>query len=211
VFTGLIEEVGAVRRVARSGAFQRLEVNAVAVLAETKVGDSININGACQTVVEMGGGFFAVETVAETLRLTTLGDLATGDPVNLERALRLQDRLGGHMVQGHVDGVGTVRSLRQNQGQWLLTIEAPAPLRRYIATKGSITVDGISLTVAEAGAETFTIAVIPHTFGSTALEKRRAGAAVNIEVDVVARYLERLLGAEEGPGMDLDHLRRLGY
>ena len=216
MFTGIVEEVGAVRRVARQGAFQRLEVEAEVVLEGTRIGDSVNINGACQTVVALEGRSFAVESVAETLERTTLGGLKAGDPVNLERALRLQDRLGGHLVQGHVDGVGTLRALDQSQRQWSLRVEAPPALRRYIAAKGSVAVDGISLTVAAVDAETFTIAVIPHTFGSTALARRRPGDPVNLEVDVVARYLERLLAlgpAQDGSTgpLDLDRLRGMGY
>lgn len=216
MFTGIVEEVGTVHRVARQGAFQRLEIAAETVLEGTRIGDSININGACQTVVQLDGRSFVVESVAETLKRTTLGQLKSGDPVNLERALRLQDRLGGHLVQGHVDGVGTVRRLDQSQRQWSLCVEAPPPLRRYIAVKGSVAVDGISLTVADVDADTFTIAVIPHTFGSTALARRRRDDPVNLEVDVVARYLERLLalgpaqGEAAGP-LDMDRLRGMGY
>lgn len=218
MFTGLVEEVATVRRLERQGDFQRLHLAARTVVEDARIGDSININGACQTIVDLSGDGFAVESVEETLKRTTLGDLKPGDAVNLERSLRPTDRLGGHLVLGHVDGVGRIRALEQRQRQWLLQVEAPAPLRRYIATKGSVTVDGISLTVAEAGDEAFTIAVIPHTFEATTLCHRRLGDRVNLEVDLIARYLERLLDSGRPPrtgpepdALSLDALRRMGY
>jgi riboflavin synthase len=212
VFTGLIEEVGAVRRVQRQGNFQRLEVGARRVLEGTRLGDSINVDGACQTAVEVGGDYFAVESVEETLKRTTLGALRPGDPVNLERSLRLEDRLGGHLVLGHVDGVGRICRLEQRQHEWLLSVEPPPELLRYIAFKGSIAIDGISLTVAQAEGRAFTAAIIPHTFNHTALGSKRRGDGVNLEVDLVARYVERLLRAgEPATGLTLEKMRDMGY
>ena len=213
MFTGLVEEIGTVARIARRGSFQRLEIAADTVLEGTQVGDSINISGACQTVVELGAASFAVESVEETLQRTTLGRLQVGNPVNLERALRLGDRLGGHLVQGHVDGVGRLRQLEQKADYWRLSIAPPAELSPYIAAKGSITVDGISLTVAAIDNESFTVAVIPHTFEHTTLSALGSRAELNLEVDVIARYTERLLTAApaEGRSLTLDHLRTLGY
>ncbi len=215
MFTGLIEEVGAVRRVQRQGAFQRLEISARLVLEGTRLGDSININGACQTAVELGADYFAVESVEETLKRTTLGALRPGDPVNLERSIRLQDRLGGHLVLGHVDGVGRISRIEQRQREWLLSVEPPAGLLRYIAFKGSVAIDGISLTVAQVEGGAFTAAIIPHTFDHTTLGKRRRGDAVNLEVDVIARYVERLLCAGADPasasGLTLEKMRDMGY
>ena len=214
MFTGLIEEVGAVRRLQRQGAFQRLEVSARLVLEGTRLGDSININGACQTAVEVGTDYFAVESVEETLRRTTLGSLRPGDPVNLERSIRLQDRLGGHLVLGHVDGVGRISRIEQRQREWLVSVEPPPELLRYIAFKGSVAIDGISLTVAQVEGRAFTAAIIPHTFDHTTLGRRRRGDAVNLEVDVIARYVDRLLRAGDpasGTGLTLEKMRDMGY
>ena len=214
MFTGLIEEVGAVRRLQRQGSFQRLEISARLVLEGSRVGDSININGACQTAVEIGTDYFAVESVEETLQRTTLGRLRPGDPVNLERSVRLQDRLGGHLVLGHVDGVGRISRLEERQREWLLSVEPPAELLRYLAFNGAIAIDGISLTVAQVEGRAFTAAIIPHTFDHTALGKRRRGDAVNLEVDVIARYVERLLRAGDpasGSGLTLEKMRDMGY
>ena len=214
MFTGLIEEVGTVRRIQRQGAFQRLEVSARLMLEGTRIGDSININGACQTAVALGADHFAVESVEETLRRTTLGALRPGDSVNLERSLRLQDRLGGHLVLGHVDGVGRISQMENRQHQWTLSVEPPPELLRYIAFKGSIAIDGISLTVAQVEGRAFTAAIIPHTFDYTNLAKRRRGDTVNLEVDVLARYVERLLhsgGQGSGSGLTLEKLSDMGY
>ena len=216
MFTGLIEEVGTVRRAERRGeGLRRLQIAAPSVCEDLGIGDSVNVNGACQTAVEVKGGAFEVESVAETLRRTTLGDLRPGSPVNLERSLRPADRLGGHLVLGHVDGVGTVRRLEVAGGDTVLEVTPPAGLDRYLATKGCIAVDGISLTLAGvAGDGTFTIAIIPHTLAHTTLSQVRAGDRVNLEVDVVARYVERLLKAGRSPGpggLTLDALRDLGY
>jgi riboflavin synthase len=202
-----------VRHIARQGEFQRMQIAAQRVLEDVKMGDSINVDGVCQTVVHFDPQSFSVETVSETLSRTTLGQFQSGRPVNLERALCPGDRLGGHIVQGHVDGVGHVRSVQERQGEWRIQITAPSALHRYIAEKGSITIDGTSLTVAELSDEGFTISVIPHTFDQTVLSQRRTGDAVNLEVDVLARYIERLLaaGADTSAGLSFESLRNLGY
>jgi riboflavin synthase len=184
VFTGIVEELGRVRR--RVGG--RFEFQAAAVLEDLKVGDSVAHNGCCLTVVEMGDGWYAVDAVDETLTRTNLGDLAEGDAVNLERPVRLLDRLGGHLVQGHVDAVGVVESAAPD-----LVVAAPDTILRYVVEKGSITVDGCSLTVVAVTSTTFSVAVIPHTAAVTTLGHRRPGQQVNLEVDVVAKYVERLL------------------
>ena len=219
MFTGLIEEVGRVHQLQKKGTLQRMEVKAGVILDDAGVGDSIDINGACHTVVELiGQQRFAVESVAETLQRTTMGQLGVGDPVNLERSLRTTDRLGGHLVLGHVDGVGTVRRFDETgEGNRILEIAPPEDLLRYIAPKGSIAVDGISLTVVNVTDTTFTVAIIPHTLDHTNLGQVAAGAHVNLEADVLARYVERLLSrphsAAETPagGLSLERLREMGY
>ena len=193
----------------RRDAFQQLEIAAERVLTGLQVGDSVNIDGVCQTAVAIGESSFAVETVAETLARTTLGTLGIGQAVNLERPLRADQRLDGHLVLGHVDGVARIRRRTERYGEHRFEIEPPPALARYIAAKGSVALDGISLTVAEVGGDAFTIAVIPHTFDNTTLSHRRAGDSVNLEVDVIARYVERLLG--EQPQLSFEDLRDMGY
>ena len=220
MFTGLIEEVGTVAalRAPRGGQLQRMELKADLVLEDAAVGDSIDINGACHTVVELlASEGFAVESVAETLARTTMGQLCVGDRVNLERSLRPTDRLGGHLVLGHVDGVGTLRRFEAVGEGRVLEVAPPAELSRYIAFKGSIAVDGISLTVADLLDESFTIAIIPHTLQHTNLSQVRPGSRVNLEVDVLARYVERLMtggNSRHNPpagGLSVESLRDLGY
>jgi riboflavin synthase len=193
MFTGIVEELGRVRAIARNDGGARLEIEAKAVLEDARIGDSIAVNGCCLTVVELGADIWSADAVTETLARTNLGDLRAGDPVNLERPVRLQDRLGGHLVQGHVDATGTVHSRTENpDGSVTLWFSAPASVLRYVVHKGSITVDGISLTVAALDDTGFAIAVIPHTQAVTTLGAAREGTRVNIEVDIVAKYLERL-------------------
>jgi len=213
VFTGIVEEIGHVRQITRQGEFQRMQISAQRVLEDVKMGDSINVDGVCQTVVHFDAQSFSVETVSETLSRTTLGQFQSGRPVNLERALCPGDRLGGHIVQGHVDGVGHVGSVQERQNEWRIQITVPSTLQRYIAEKGSIAIDGTSLTVADLSDEGFTISVIPHTFDYTILSQRRVGDAVNLEVDVLARYIERLLagGAGSNAGLSFESLRNMGY
>jgi riboflavin synthase len=195
VFTGLVEDVGSVARVELGAGTCLIEVRPAALpVDELAIGDSIAVDGVCLTVTARGGGVFAVTAVDETLRRTTLGDLAAGHPVHLERALRLGDRLGGHLVQGHVDGVGTIAGRRASGDNLEVTVGAPAPLLRYVVEKGSIAVDGVSLTVARADDNSFAVALIPHTVSVTALGQKEVGGRVNLEVDMIAKYVERLLG-----------------
>ena len=184
MFTGIVEELGRLRR--RDG--NRFEFSAGVVRAGLGIGDSVSHNGCCLTVVELGAGWYAVDVVEETLARTNLGALAPGDPVNLERPVRLADRLGGHLVQGHVDGVGVVVQPAPE-----LEVRAADEVLRYLVPKGSVTVDGCSLTVVAVGLDSFTIAVIPHTAAVTTLGTKGPGDEVNLEVDVVAKYVERLL------------------
>lgn len=190
MFTGIVEERGRLR--SRDG--NRFVFEAELVLEDAKIGDSIAHNGCCLTVVEMGAGWYAVDVVDESLSRTNLGELQPGDPVNLERPVRLADRLGGHIVQGHVDAVGEIVT-----GAPDLRVRMPAALARYVVEKGSVTVDGCSLTVVEALDDGFTVAVIPHTSEVTTLGHKGPGDHVNIEVDMVAKYVERLLVGFERP------------
>jgi riboflavin synthase len=184
MFTGIVEELGHVRSLEGG----RLVVAASLVPAGLGIGDSVAHNGCCLTVVEVGEGWYSVDMVAETLARTNLGDLRPGDPLNLERPLRLSDRLGGHLVQGHVDAVGTIVTPAPD-----LRVEAPASLLAYVVEKGSITVDGCSLTVVDVLPDGFTVAIIPHTSAVTTLGAKLAGDRVNLEVDMIAKYVERLL------------------
>jgi len=194
MFTGIVEELGTVRGVHPIGGGARLEIAATQVLDDTSIGASIAVNGCCLTVVELGADHWSADAVSETLDRTSLGGLRAGDPVNLERPVRLADRLGGHLVQGHVDAVGTVRERAPlPDGSTRMAFAAPDAVLRYVVEKGSIAVDGISLTVAAVGGDAFEIAVIPHTLAVTTLGARRPGDPVNLEVDVVAKYVERLL------------------
>ena len=194
MFTGIIEELGSVRAIDRREGGARLEIAATAVLADARPGDSIAVNGCCLTVVDRGDGWWAADAVVETLERTALGSLEPDDPVNLERPLRLSDYLGGHLVQGHVDAVGRVAARTPLADQSTrFTFSAPADVLRYIVEKGSITVDGISLTVAALGDDAFDVAVIPHTLAVTTLGHKDRGAAVNLEADLIAKYVERLL------------------
>jgi riboflavin synthase len=204
VFTGLVEEGGRIRDVRPAQGGARLSIGARRVLEDLALGDSVAVNGACLTAVEIDAEGFAVDCVAETLRRTTLGGLGAGDAVNLERPMRLGDRLDGHLVQGHVDGVGHVRAVRPEGESAVLEVAAPAALLRYVVEKGSIAVDGVSLTVAERLADAFTAALIPHTMAVTTLGPQALGRAVNLEVDVVAKYVESLAAPYRPFGKDAE-------
>jgi riboflavin synthase len=196
MFTGIIEELGTVRAVTPDAGGARIEITASRVLDDAELGASIAVNGCCLTVVELDADHWAADAVTETLDRTSLGALRAGDPVNLERPVRLVDRLGGHVVQGHVDAVGTVSDRSPlPDGSTRMTFAAPAGVLRYVVEKGSVTVDGISLTVAALDDDggTFSVAVIPHTLAVTTLGARAPGDPVNLEVDVLAKYVERLL------------------
>ena len=193
MFTGLVEEAGRIERIEERPGGRHLWVTAARVLGDLRIGDSIALNGCCLTAVTVEPGRFAVEAVPETLRRTTLGAWREGERVNLERPLKLDQRLGGHLVQGHVDGVAVVRSVVAEGAGRRVALDVPAPLARFVAEKGSLTVDGMSLTVAACAGASCEVALIPHTLEVTVAGEYGPGRRVNLEVDLLARYLARLL------------------
>jgi riboflavin synthase len=198
MFTGIVEELGSVRSVTANEGGARFVFESEIVLDDVELGASIAVNGCCLTVTAHDETTWSADAVIETLARTNLGDLAPGDGVNLERPVRLADRLGGHMVQGHVDATGTVRNREpQPDGSELITIDAPDDVLRYVVHKGSITVDGVSLTVARRADDAFAVALIPHTLAVTTLGARAPGSRVNLEADLIAKYVERLMLSRE--------------
>ena len=197
MFTGIVEELGTIRSIQVKPQDAILEIQANDVLSDAKVGDSIAIDGACLTIRFLTSETFTVDASAETLRRTTLGERKVGDHVNLERSLRLSDRLGGHLVLGHVDEVATIRSWKDEGDASVMQITMSRTTKPYVAYKGSITIDGVSLTVSNVHADAFEVTLIPHTKDVTTLGTKRNGAKVNLEVDIVARYLETLLKNSE--------------
>jgi riboflavin synthase len=215
MFTGIVEEMGAVASMEHTLQGTRLTILASAVMGDLKIGDSISINGACLTVVTKGGQSFVVEVSPETLSVTTLGRLTGGAPVNLERAMKLNERIGGHLVAGHVDGVGTIRSRQQEGNAIMFVIEAPREILRYCVPKGSVTVDGISLTINDLADHSFSVAVIPHTAAVTTLGLKQVDDPVNLEADLIGKFVERLLQQrsqlpQRTPVVDKDYLQKRG-
>ena len=193
MFSGIVEEMGAVKSLVPGLAGARLSILAGIVLKDLQLGESVSVSGACLTAAEVGETDFAVDVSVETLGVTTLGTLTAGAAVNLERALKLNDRLGGHLVTGHVDGTGILRERMQTGNTLLLTLEVPAPILRYCIPKGSITVDGVSLTINSVSENGVSVAIIPHTAKVTTLGIKQPGDAVNLESDLIGKYVERLL------------------
>ncbi len=197
MFTGIIEELGVVEAIEDQGDAVRLTVRGPHVTTDAALGDSISVNGCCLTVAQRDGETFTADVMRETLGKTSLGILVPGGKVNLERAVTAATRLGGHIVQGHVDGTGTVVR-REPSAHWeVVEVSMPDGLSRYLVDKGSVTVDGISLTVVSAGTDSFTVSLIPETLARTTLGFKQAGDPVNLEVDVIAKYVERLLGHDQ--------------
>jgi len=208
MFTGLVEALVPVQRIVAEGTARRLTLDVGPIAAETKLGDSIAINGACLTVVQILGTTLAFQAGSETLQRTNLGQLRIGDRVNIERALRVGDRLGGHLVQGHVDGLGTIRD-RRREGEWeFVRFTCPTTLSQQMVPKGSITVDGISLTIVDATDDGFSVALIPHTLAATTLGSKQPGATVNLETDILAKYVWKCL---RGSNITLDTLKQAGF
>lgn len=215
MFSGIVEEMGAVTVLRKTLAGARLTILASTVLDDLKIGDSVSVNGICLTVVSRSERDFSVEVSPETLSVTTLGGFAVGMPVNLERAMKLNERIGGHLVAGHVDGVGVIRNRQQDSNAILFTIGAPPEILRYCVTKGSITVDGISLTINAMTEQGFSVAIIPHTAKVTILGLKQVNDPVNLESDLIGKYVERLL-QERGQlpkptiSIDTDYLQKRG-
>ncbi|MFQ6002742.1 MAG: riboflavin synthase [Candidatus Zixiibacteriota bacterium] len=193
MFTGIIEEIGKIEKISKYGHNLTLKISASKILGDLKVGDSININGACQTVIETDADSFTVEAVEETLRKTTLSQLKKNDPVNLERSFRFSDRLGGHLVTGHIDCVGKIKSVVKRDGSFLYEFELPEKYLAYLVEKGSVALDGISLTVVEVLKDSFSVSIIPFTLGNTTLGIKKVGDLVNIETDLIGKYVQRIL------------------
>ena len=203
MFTGIVEEVGRLKSLDGG----RIEISCAKVLSDVKIGDSINTNGICLTVVDFGENFFAADVMPETLRRTSLAD----KNFNLERALKLGDRFGGHIVSGHIDGVGKILSVRAEGNALLVNVAAENFLLRQIAPKGSVALDGISLTVVDAGGENFSVSMIPHTREVTNFKFKRVGSTVNIETDVLAKYVDRLLNFKAAPDITKNFLEANGF
>ncbi|WP_027351991.1 riboflavin synthase [Desulfotomaculum nigrificans] len=200
MFTGIVEEIGTLKGITKGPDSAKLHILAAKVLADVKVGDSIAVNGVCLTVTTFGDGAFTADVMAETLAKTNLRELRPGSKVNLERALRLGDRLGGHLVSGHVDGVGTIVALERQDIATLVTIEAPPQVMKYIIKKGSVAIDGTSLTVVDFDQNKFQVSLIPHTAHATVLGGKKIGETVNLEADILGKYIERLMqGRQEQP------------
>ena len=217
MFTGIIQAIGSIAALQRRDGDVRLAIDAGTLpMTDVNLGDSIAVSGVCLTVVEKTASGFSADVSGETLRRTQLGSLCVKDAVNLEKALTLETRLGGHLVSGHVDGIGTITARKEDSRSVQFTVQAPAQLARYIAVKGSICVDGVSLTVNAVDGAVFELNIVPHTLTATTLHEYRAGRQVNLEVDLVARYLERLLLGEHAadptaPAVDVGLLARSGF
>lgn len=194
MFTGIVEEVGSIKNVLAGGESGEIGIRAKKVLENTKIGDSIAVNGVCLTVTSLQADGFTADVMPETLRRTNLGKLKSGDPVDLERAMAADGRFGGHIVSGHIDGLGQIVQMRHEGNAVWVRIQAPAEILRLIVEKGSIAIDGISLTVASVSSDDFQVSIIPHTGSETILLKKKPGDQVNLENDIVGKYVQRLLG-----------------
>ncbi|MCM1008497.1 MAG: riboflavin synthase [Ruminococcus flavefaciens] len=215
MFTGIIEEVGIVKSIQKGAISSFIQINADTVLGGTHIGDSIAVNGVCLTVTDLTGNSFQADVMNETLSRSSLGSLKTGSPVNLERAMSAQGRFGGHIVSGHIDGTGVISSVKQDGIALWYTINTGSEILRYIVEKGSIAIDGISLTVAKVTANDFSVSIIPHTASQTVLSSKKAGDTVNLENDIIGKYVEKLLNPNEKKSeksrITMDFLAKNGF
>jgi riboflavin synthase len=218
MFTGIIEGLGTLAAVRSAGQGKRLAIEAGFSLNSTKIGDSIAVNGACLTAVVIAGSRFEVDAAPETLQRTILGQAKIGDKVNLERALRLSDRLDGHLVSGHVDGIGTISNRTPLANAIIITVTVPSSLTRYMIEKGSVAVDGVSLTINKVGPDFFEVSIIPHTAGLTTVGAKKPGASVNIETDLIGKYIEKFMqtpasseGVPKKSNIDMAFLAKSGF
>ena len=213
MFTGIIEELGIIRKISISGHSGSITIEASKVLEGTRIGDSIAVNGICLTVTSMAGDSFTADIMAETVRRSSLKGAVSGDKVNLERAMAADGRFGGHIVSGHVDGTGTIIGMHREENAVWVTISAEPSIMKFIVEKGSVCLDGISLTVAKVGTTDFSVSVIPHTGEETTLLRKKTGSLINIENDVVGKYVERLLNFKnnESTGITMDFLEKYDF
>ena len=215
MFTGIVEEIGYIGKIVRGQSSIRLVIECAKVLSDVKIGDSIAVNGICLTVAERGDDYFLADVMPETIRKTSLYTLNVSDLVNLERALRVSDRLGGHIVSGHIDGTGTVQGRFEEDNAIWLTIEASPDILKYIVVKGSVTLDGVSLTVADVSPRRFKVSLIPHTASLTVLGRKKIGDAINIECDIIGKYVEKLAfnrnESDGKPDISVNFLKENGF
>lgn len=215
MFTGIIEEVGTVKSIQKGSISSFIQINADTVLSDAHIGDSIAVNGVCLTVTDLTGNSFQADIMNETLSRSSLGSLKTGSPVNLERAMSAQGRFGGHIVSGHIDGTGVISSVKQDGIALWYTINTDSEILRYIVEKGSIAIDGISLTVVKVTANDFSVSIIPHTASQTVLSSKKAGDTVNLENDIIGKYVEKLLNPDEKKSkksrITMDFLAKNGF
>jgi len=210
MFTGIIEETGIIKSIRTEGRSARITISAEKVLEDMKVGDSINTNGVCLTVTEFSYSAFTIDVMPETMQRTTFAKLRSGSRVNLERALRLTDRLGGHIVSGHIDGTGILEKIREDENAVWLSVSSEPGILRYIVEKGSVAIDGISLTVVKVSQRSFEVSIIPHTQTETAILLKKTGDTVNIECDIIGKYVEKL-SSKKSDKVDLNFLGEHGF
>ena len=216
MFTGIVEEVGSLRQIQKSAKGLHITISARRVLEGSKIGDSICTSGICLTITHLASNAFEADVMAETLRCSKMQALQAGSPVNLERSLRPDTRLGGHIVSGHIDGTGVIAHMEREDNAVWLSIKAPQEILRYVIKKGSIAIDGVSLTVAEVDPESFKVSIIPHTGAETTLLQQKPGDQVNLECDVIGKYVEKLLGfsspdPSKKDSLSMDFLRENGF